>query len=214
MPGCTTRGRRSRAVADRRRGSRACALILLGAGTTLLSVGQPWSVQQTVDSAGVAREQSWTGQQIAPAVAALVLLVVVAALVGLAWRGLAGLLGRSAAAASALAATATILGVRPDGSTAWWWIALGGAVLAGLGAVLALRPRAGGARGHGATTGPEVLVGPAPAPTDPHERARRSQDAAWSALSAGEDPTLGPRPAPGPEAGTMSDEGQVDPSGR
>ncbi|WP_010148572.1 hypothetical protein [Serinicoccus profundi] len=201
-------------MADPRRRARALALTLVGAGASLLAVGQPWSVQQGVDPAGVAVQESWTGQDLAPGVAALVLLVVVTSVVGLVWRGTAGLLARSAAVVTALVATVMVLGVRPDAPTAWWWIALGGAVLAGLGAVLALRPRAGGARGHGATTGPEVLADPVPAPADPHERARRSQDAAWSALSAGEDPTLGPRPAPGPGAGTMSDEGQVDPSGR
>lgn len=203
-------------MADPARRARGLTTTLVGAGASLLAVGQSWSVQQRVDPAGVAVRESWTGQDLAPEVAALVLLVVVTSLVGVVWRGAAGLLARAAAVVTALVATVMVLGVRPDAPTAWWWITLGGSGLTALGTLLALRARSTGATGRGPlpATPPEPPRDPGAETSDPHERARRSQETTWSALSAGEDPTVAPRPVQGPGAGTMSDEGQVDPSGR
>ncbi|WP_298749584.1 hypothetical protein [uncultured Serinicoccus sp.] len=212
----TTDGRGRPARHPRSR-ARASGLALLAASTGLVSATQPWVVRQGVDAAGVITRESWTGREVAAPVVAVLLVVAVAALAGVAWRGRPGLGARVLALVAAAAALGLVAGARPADPTAWWWVGLGGAAVAVLGTLLALRPvpRAGRAGGTAPTAGARAASGPG---GEAHEQARRSDEASWAALSRGEDPTLAPARSEEGAAGTMSDEGadasRVDPSSR
>ncbi|WP_298886437.1 hypothetical protein [uncultured Serinicoccus sp.] len=206
-----------RPVRDARSRARASVLALLAASTGLVATGQPWVVRQGVDAAGVSTQESWTGRELAAPVVAVLLVVAAAALAGLAWRGRPGLGARVLALVAAVAALGLVAGARPQDPAPWWWVGLGAAAVAVLGTLLAVRPvpRAGRAGGAARTAGARVATGPS---GEDHERARRSDEASWAALSRGEDPTLAPARSEEGAAGTMSDEGtdasRTDPSSR
>lgn len=187
-------------------------MIVLGAGTGLLASGQPWAVRTGVDPAGVATRQTWTGQELSPSVAAVLLVAVVATLAGAAWRGRPGLAGRVLAGLSAATALGLVVAHRPPDPTTWWWVCLVGAVVA-CGGALALLPPA--RRQHRPTDAGRPRPGRTAYPSvDPHERVRRADEASWSALSRGEDPTAAPARTDDGAAGTMGPEGQPDPPNR
>ena len=204
--------RRARGRPSPERRGRTAVVVLLGASTGLLASGQPWSVRAGVDPAGVATRETWTGQELAPSVAAVLLVVAVATLAGVAWPGRPGTVGRALAGVSAATALGLTVTARPPDPTSWWWVGLGGAVVACGGALALLLPARRGRRVTGARRArPGRTAYPS---VDPHERARRTDEASWSALSRGEDPTAAPgRPVDG-AAGTMGPEGQDDPPHR
>ncbi|GAA4887288.1 Trp biosynthesis-associated membrane protein [Serinicoccus chungangensis] len=190
-------------------------LVLLAASTGLVSTGQPWVVRQGVDAAGVATQESWTGRELAAPAVALLLVVAAAALTGLAWRGRGAVAARVLALAAAVAALVLVVAARPQDPTPWWWVGLGGAAVAVLGALVAALPAGsrGTEPGDPAQAGRRTRSGVRQG-GDVHELARRSDEASWSALSRGEDPTLAPGRTEEGAAGTMSDEGRTGPPSR